>query len=45
LLQAFDDELHGKKASTESEESAPKATKGKKKDDKGFFDKVKDVLG
>jgi len=44
LLQAFDDELHGKKASPQSEESAPKGTKGKKKDDKGFFDKMKDVL-
>lgn len=43
LLTAFDDEMTGKKSSVPSED-VKSSKNGKKKDDKGFFDKMKDAL-
>lgn len=45
LLQAFEDERTGKKPVREEQPDAQKKNKkGKDKDDKNFFDKMKDVL-
>lgn len=46
LLEAFENELGGKSSSTGNTESSSKSTssKSKKKEDKTFFDKMKDVL-
>ncbi|MBS7526778.1 molecular chaperone DnaJ [Fusibacter paucivorans] len=42
LLEAFDEEMTGKSTGVSTDSS--KSTKGKKKDDKTFFDKMKDAL-
>lgn len=45
LLEAFEEEMTGKKKTEPTPEAPKKESKGKKnKDDKGFFDKMKDVL-
>ena len=44
LLQAFDDEMTGRKSAVMAEEEKP-VKNSKKKEDKNFFDKMKDALG
>lgn len=44
LLEAFEAEMTGKKQETDAEPQAKEPKKGKKKDEKGFFDKMKDAF-